>query len=130
MSKCAEFQTHLCRSRTKFAIAGVAWACCLFLSASAGVIFGPQITTSALPPGSENSFYNFELAAAGGESPYVWSLAPLSSPLPRGLTLSPSGLLSGTPTSAGLFRLLFRVMDRASQKAEATLSLTINAAAP
>ncbi|WP_169580633.1 MULTISPECIES: Ig domain-containing protein [Microbacterium] len=41
------------------------------------------------------------LVATGGDGRYAWSVA--SGTLPAGLTLSPAGLLSGTPTTAGTF---------------------------
>jgi uncharacterized protein YjbI with pentapeptide repeats len=42
--------------------------------------------------------YSFTLTATGGTSPYVWSLT--SGALPAGLSLSSSGIISGTPTAA------------------------------
>ena len=62
----------------------------------------PAITLAApsLPPGVVSTLYSQSLAAAGGTSPYCYAVAAGS--LPAGLTLSPStGLLSGTPTTAG-----------------------------
>ena len=60
----------------------------------------PTITSGTpLGIGSINQFYSFTFTATG-TSPMTWSLA--SGTLPTGLTLSPSGVLSGTPTTAGL----------------------------
>ncbi len=60
----------------------------------------PTITSGTpLGIGSINQFYSFTFAATG-TSPISWSLA--SGSLPPGLTLSPTGVLSGTPTTAGL----------------------------
>ena len=49
--------------------------------------------------GSINQFYSFTFAATG-TSPFSFSQA--AGTLPPGLTLSPAGVLSGTPTTAGL----------------------------
>ncbi|HTU36185.1 MAG TPA: Ig domain-containing protein [Candidatus Acidoferrum sp.] len=56
-------------------------------------------TTSPLPDGTQGTAYSEQFAASGGTSPYTWSVAS-GSTLPAGLTLSASGLLSGTPTAA------------------------------
>lgn len=56
-------------------------------------------TTSPLPAGVVGTAYSVQFAATGGTAPYTWSLASGSS-LPAGLTLSSTGLLSGTPTTA------------------------------
>ena len=60
----------------------------------------PTITGGApLGIGSINQFYSFTFTATG-TSPITWSLA--AGTLPPGLTLSATGVLSGTPTTAGL----------------------------
>ncbi|MDI3466705.1 MAG: hypothetical protein OJF50_005526 [Nitrospira sp.] len=59
------------------------------------------ITTTGLPGGNVGAAYNQTLAAAGGVSNYVWSLNSGSNPLPAGLALNPSGVISGVPTAAG-----------------------------
>ncbi|HEX5426331.1 MAG TPA: putative Ig domain-containing protein [Candidatus Acidoferrales bacterium] len=56
-------------------------------------------TTSPLPDGAEGTPYSEQFSASGGTSPYAWSVAS-GSTLPAGLTLSATGLLSGTPTAA------------------------------
>ena len=56
---------------------------------------GPlQITTSNLPTGATGTAYSQTLTATGGTPPYAWSLS--SGSLPAGLTLSTSGIISGT----------------------------------
>jgi hypothetical protein len=60
------------------------------------------ITTSALPTATAGTPYRVALAATGGDgSAKVWSLAA-GSTLPRGLTLSTAGVLSGTPTTPNM----------------------------
>ncbi len=63
---------------------------------------------TGLPGGIAGHAYpliHFE--AAGGTAPYSWS----ATGLPRGLTLSGTGGLSGTPSSAGAFTATIKVTD-------------------
>ncbi len=83
-----------------------------------------QITTTTLPGATLNTPYQTSLAAAGGTQPYSWST---SSALPPGVTLSPEGVLSGTPTQAGSFPLSITVRDALQASSSATLSLTVGA---
>src|SRR5262249_6499974 len=60
---------------------------------------GLRITTLTLPTGIQGQVYQVQLQATGGPMPHTWSL--ITGPLPAGLTLTPSGILGGTPTAAG-----------------------------
>jgi len=61
----------------------------------------PTITTgSSALAGSVGTAYSVQLAGSGGISPYIWSVAS-GSTLPAGLTLSSTGVLSGTPLAGG-----------------------------
>lgn len=55
-----------------------------------------EITTAAIPPYTIGVPYNFQLVAAGGSNNYNWKIT--SGTLPAGLTMSLTGLISGTPT--------------------------------
>ena len=69
------------------------------------------------------------VAASGGTTPYTWSVA--SGSLPTGLSLSTAGSISGTPTSAGTFAFVVKVLDTttpAAQSATQALSITIGPA--
>jgi hypothetical protein len=68
------------------------------------------IVTTSLPNGQVGQAYSEQLVASGGTAPYVWSLQA-GSTLPAGLTLSPSGLISGTPTAAGTDTIVIQVTD-------------------
>ena len=55
-----------------------------------------------LPYGNVGTGYSQQLSTTGGVAPYTWTLQA-GSFLPPGLTLSASGLLSGTPTATGAY---------------------------
>lgn len=73
------------------------------------VILGTlTIITTSLPSATEGLAYSVQLQATGGSGNYAWSLASGSS-LPTGLSLSASGLISGTPTVSGSFSFTIQV---------------------
>ncbi len=61
----------------------------------------PTITLSpsSLPNGTKNNSYSQTITASGGTSPYSFAITTGS--LPSGITLSSSGVLSGTPANSG-----------------------------
>lgn len=65
--------------------------------------------------------YSFQLTAAGASAP-TWSIQ--SGSLPPGINLASSGLLSGTPTSAGDYTFGVKVTDGGRSDTE-TFSLTV-----
>ncbi len=81
-----------------------------------------SITTTSLPAGQVGTAYSQTLTASGGTPPYTWSTA---NSVP-GLTCSSSGVLSGTPTSAGTSNLNVQVTDKAGLVSSTSLQLTIN----
>ena len=96
----------------------------LTLAVSPGTLL---ITTTALPNGLINGAYSFTLQSTGGVAPFTWSLTGGTS-LPPGLNLDgPTGAITGTPTTTGVFNVTFQVMDSGSpqQTNTKTLSLTI-----
>jgi hypothetical protein len=86
---------------------------------------GPlAITTTALPTGQQGAAYSSQLTATAGIPPYTWSIDP-TAPLPAGLTISPSGLISGTPRGPSNLSPGFIVTDSANTNTT-KLNLLIN----
>ena len=82
----------------------------------------PAITTAALEDGNVETAYNQALRASG-TTPILWELA--SGDLPPGLSLSPTGVISGTPTEAGSYTFVVKATNSAGSD-ERELSITIN----
>jgi subtilisin family serine protease len=82
------------------------------------------ITTSSLPAATVGVSYSQTLQASGGAAPYTWSRT--AGNLPKGLTLSPSGVISGTPTKRGSSTFTVGVTDTAGTQVSRTLSLQVN----
>jgi hypothetical protein len=88
----------------------------------------PVIGNSSLPNGQYNSPYTpLTLSATSGTAPYTWTLGS-GGVLPAGMTLSPSGTISGTPAQAGIWSIPVTVTDAHSMTGNAALSLTIGLA--
>lgn len=84
----------------------------------------PVVTTTSLPYGIVGSAYSQTLTATG-TAPITWSLD--SGSLPAGLSLSPSGVISGTPTAAALSQNFTPFVVKASNSAGSDVeSLTID----
>ena len=104
--------------------------------ASGGKVQPLMITSVAPPNGGIQTAYDatesgFSLAASGGVPPYTWSWAAApGSTLPPGLSLATSGLISGTPTSTGNFKVQVTVKDSASPPSQQTANYTINISGP
>ena len=80
-------------------------------------------TASPLPDGALSAAYSQTLTAFGGQPPYIWSLT--AGALPAGLSLSSSGVISGTPTGTGTSSFDVQVKDAANGTASATFSLAV-----
>ena len=86
-----------------------------------------KFSTASLPAGMVGTAYLQTLAAAGGASPYTWSVSLGS--LPVGLTLDiVSGNISGTPSAHGTSNFTVQATDSLSANATQALSILINPA--
>jgi uncharacterized protein (TIGR03437 family) len=83
------------------------------------------ITTSSLPAGTLLTAYSASFAAVGGSSPYTFSS---SLPQGLGLSLSSSGVLTGTPQATGNFTLVIQLTDSTGLKTSSTFVLTVSGA--
>jgi len=82
------------------------------------------ITTTSLPGGDKDWYYNSYLNASGGVPPYTWSVQ--SGSLPGGISLnSQSGDISGSPTATGTSDFTIAVTDSENPAVTATASLSI-----
>jgi hypothetical protein len=86
--------------------------------------FSPSVTNSTLLNGvSGQPYTTTTITALGGafSPPFTWS----ATGLPSGLTVSPGGVLSGTPTQSGTFDFTLTLTDVISRSVQWTLAITI-----
>ncbi len=102
----------------------------LAVSVTAGNPAAPAPDPLALvgtPPGATNGLaYSYAFSATGGVAPYTWTTLGA---LPDGLSLSSSGILSGTPSVKlpGTFNISVRVTDSRGVAATGNFGLVIAA---
>ena len=94
------------RLRTLFFLSIVAALAPVFLTAQTSSL---AISPALLADGTQGTFYSQQLTATGGRGPYAWSLS--QGALPPGMSLSTSGLLSGTPSTGGFYGFAVRALD-------------------
>ena len=79
-------------------------------AANFGVAARLKVGTLALRPGKVGRLYRSKVTATGGIAPRKWKIAV--GPLPKGIRFDrTTGILSGTPTKAGRYRMTFQVTD-------------------
>lgn len=85
-----------------------------------------KITTeSPLADGKEQYSYGpVTIEATGGTKPYTWTLYGSSS-LPSGLSISNEGVISGTPTTAGIYSFTVQAVDQDARTATRELTITV-----
>ncbi|GAA3801414.1 fibronectin type III domain-containing protein [Cellulomonas soli] len=86
----------------------------------------PTITTTTLPDGSFGQAYSQPLTATGTPTP-VWRV--VGGALPAGMSLSPDGVVLGTPTAAGSATFTVE-SDNGVGSASRTFTLVVSATAP
>ena len=93
------------------------------ITVAAGPPPPPTIVTSSLAGGSVQQPYSQTLQVSGGTPALVWTLT--SGALPQGLSLSPGGVITGTPSQVGMFSFSVQVKDSDLRVATKTLSITV-----
>ena len=85
----------------------------------------PTIADSELPTGTVGVDYGaFQLSTNAGLAPFLWTETGALD----GLTLSPSGVLSGTPSAAGKFPITLGVTDALNRTAFSPLIVRVSLA--
>jgi len=84
------------------------------------------VAPTSLPDGTVDAPYNQAITASGGTGPYSFVVTIGS--LPAGLSLDSGGLLSGTPTAAGIYPFTVQATDTGSGTATQSYSLSIQQA--
>lgn len=94
------------------------------------VVAAPVIVVSpaALPDATRGIAYSQTFTASGGTGPYSFSL--VSGALPIGMSMSSSGVFSGTPASTGTYNFNVRATDSFGSTGDKAYSLVVNGAAP
>jgi hypothetical protein len=82
-------------------------------------------TVCPLPAGVEGVAYSQTLTATGGTAPYSFTV--LAGALPRPLTLSAAGVLSGVPFHAGVYPFTLQVAGSNGLVSQKSCSVTIAA---
>ncbi len=83
---------------------------------------------SPLPSGTVATAYSQAISAIGGQGPYSFSVqtTPFNpNPAPPGLALSASGVLSGIPTTAGMYNFGVLLIDGTGAQVSMSFALTI-----
>ena len=88
----------------------------------------PNITTTTLPNGTAGAAYITSVTATGGIGNLRWIIiSPGTGPLPPGLDIDPdTGVISGDPTTPGVFPFTVQVTDTIPQSDTQDLSITID----
>lgn len=87
-----------------------------------------SVGTADLPDATVGVAYSRTLAALGGNPDFTWLID--SGALPPGLSLSQTGSISGTPSTAGSFNFVARVTDSNANSASRAMTLVVRSAAP
>lgn len=87
---------------------------------------GLNISTATLDDAVVNVAYSMTLAAQNGTAPFAYNL--VGGTLPAGITLTSAGIFTGTPTAAGSFDIVVRVVDRGNLAATKPFTLVVQPA--
>ena len=90
------------------------------------LVFSPA--AGALAGATQGSAYSHTISASAGTAPYSYAVS--AGALPAGITLSSSGVLSGTPTASGTFNFTVTATDSHGAAGSAAYSLAVAIAPP
>ncbi len=115
--------SYLCTAATGYD-APTGWGTPNGLAAFGGTSTGGGVTANN--PGNQTgkvgTAVSLQLSASGGTAPYTWT----ASGLPTGLSISSSGLISGTPSAAGTFSVTATAKDSTGKTGSTAFTWTIN----
>lgn len=94
---------------------------------SVSVVTGFAVSGAPVKSATVGGGYSATFSGVGGRAPYVFSTASM---LPPGLSLSPSGVLSGVPTATGAYPDLVVSAQDANGKTSAFNAFTITVSDP
>jgi hypothetical protein len=86
------------------------------------------VSTVGLPGATVGVTYLQTLTVTGGSAPYTYSL--VDGTLPSGLSLSPAGVITGAPTSAGTSTFTVLIVDANGVKGTQSFRLVVETATP
>jgi uncharacterized repeat protein (TIGR01451 family) len=91
-------------------------------------VFEPIIVAgTTLASAGINQPYSATVSATGGFPPYTWTV--FGGALPAGLSLTPAGVVTGTPTQSGTFNFVAMAMDSAFPPKSAAGAFVLKVAA-
>jgi hypothetical protein len=115
--------SYLCTAATGYD-GPTGWGTPNGLAAFGGTSTGGGVTANS--PGNQTgtvgTAVSLQLSASGGTAPYTWT----ATGLPTGLSVSSSGLISGTPSAAGTFNVSVTAKDSTGATGAASFTWTIN----
>jgi subtilase family serine protease len=115
--------SYLCTAATGYD-GPTGWGTPNGLAAFGGTSTGGGVTANS--PGNQTGTVgtpvSLQLSASGGSAPYTWT----ATGLPAGLSISSSGLISGTPTTAATSSVTVTAKDSTNATGSASFSWTIN----
>ena len=91
--------------------------------ATSTITISPTTLSNGTKGGAQGEAYSRQLTASGGTAPYTFSI--LVGSLPAGLSLSSGGLISGSPTSAGVTTFTVQAIDNEGNGGVRQYSLSV-----
>lgn len=85
-----------------------------------------QVATGSITNAVVGEDFSQTIQGLGGTTPYTFTLTPTSLPLPAGLNLAPSGVVSGTPTAAGNFEVNVLMTDAGGRSVSRFVTITVS----